>query len=294
MALVAGDTIDALMRRVDAAGGEEGTVGSAEAIKACIEVNRKLQEAQKIRLAKIDAALALNTSTQTRIRNLVAQAQKERKAERQATARGGRPHRTPGKPFFVDAQGAHPPKNPDAELRATNKSNKMPLVYTMSKWNDETRKKLVKNVRSVMLKVVMENQLESMEAMTPDQVVESGQKIASMTDEELVRATAGKELNWEEVVKLSGLKRSAAACRVQWATVDDPTIRHPDVHKWTKEEDIKLIELAQKNENHDWEAIAAELGTSRTATACITRFNRSLNGGMQKTGQHRSPTQTEP
>ena len=34
--------------------------------------------------------------------------------------------------------------------------------------------------------------------------------------------------------------------------------------RWTKEEELKLLELVAKYEEHDWESITAELGTGRS------------------------------
>jgi hypothetical protein len=127
-----------LSRRVD------GALNGPERVSACIAVNRRLQEAHRTQLAKIDAALALNTTTQSAVRTKVNAAQKQRRIERLNAAPGARPKRTPGRPFFVDNKGAHPPRNPDGELRHVRFKEKMPLVYTTKKWVAADKIKLTK------------------------------------------------------------------------------------------------------------------------------------------------------
>ena len=108
----------------------------------------------------------------------------------------------------------------------------MPLIYKTKKWTPSDREKLVKAVRSQMQKVVVERTMELQGDEAEPTLFE---EVASMSDDALVEATADAALDWEEIVSYTGMKRTtAAACQLQWATVDNPTIRHPDAHLWQK------------------------------------------------------------
>src|SRR4051812_2001987 len=52
---------------------------------------------------------------------------------------------------------------------------------------------------------------------------------------------------------------------------------------WSKDEDKRLLKLAQERNMHDWLGVARDLGTNRTALACLQRFQRALNPAFTKT-----------
>lgn len=72
-------------------------------------------------------------------------------------------------------------------------------------------------------------------------------------------------------VYLSG-RHSAKECRSFWNLY-----LHPSINKsnWTQEENEKIHQLVQKYKTQNWDAIAAELGTSRTGfQTCIHYFSK--------------------
>jgi hypothetical protein len=52
--------------------------------------------------------------------------------------------------------------------------------------------------------------------------------------------------------------------------------------KWTKDEDNKLKELVVKYENQNWDTVAQELGTQRSAYQCMFQYQTRLNDSLRK------------
>ena len=154
----------------------------------------------------------------------------------------------------------------------------MPLVFKTAKWSKADREALLTGVRNEMKRAVMEHTIDP-EGDTTQRSAE----INAMSDEALVRATEDLPLDWGQVVKFSKLKRDPAACRVQWAQVDNPLVRNESL-RWDKEEEIGLLELAKSHDHHEWTKIAAELGTQRTPAACLMKYQRTLNGESLRSG----------
>ena len=143
-----------------------------EALHDCIEMNRKLQEVQRQQISAVDAALINNAALQASVRAKVNLAAKSRRTEGPSALPSTRPKRMPGRQFFVDRKGSHPPRNPDADLRHVRFKEKMPLIYTTKQWKAADRLNLVKSARSVMQKMVMEQTMEfhcDADDVTPEQ-----------------------------------------------------------------------------------------------------------------------------
>mmetsp|Transcript_15846 Transcript_15846/g.17889 ORF Transcript_15846/g.17889 Transcript_15846/m.17889 type:complete len:493 (+) Transcript_15846:431-1909(+) len=84
-----------------------------------------------------------------------------------------------------------------------------------------------------------------------------------------------KKIVWSKITKIFN-GRSCKQCRERWINHLDPTVRKCE---WTKEEDTKLLQLADKNP-HKWAKIARFL-PGRTENMVKVRWN-ALNRQMQK------------
>jgi len=88
------------------------------------------------------------------------------------------------------------------------------------------------------------------------------------------------EYDWMKIsaVDLAGF-HSAEECRAMWHNYLHPMIRKT---KWTVDEDNKLKELVVKYKNQNWDAIAQELGTHRSAYQCMFQYQTRLNDSLRK------------
>jgi len=88
------------------------------------------------------------------------------------------------------------------------------------------------------------------------------------------------EYDWMKIsaVDLAGF-HSPEECRSMWHNYLHPMIRKT---KWIVDEDNKLKELVVKYKNQNWDAIAQELGTHRSAYQCMFQYQTRLNDSLRK------------
>jgi len=88
------------------------------------------------------------------------------------------------------------------------------------------------------------------------------------------------EYDWMKIsaVDLAGF-HSSDECRAMWHNYLHPMIRKT---KWTVDEDNKLKELVVKYKSQNWDAIAQELGTHRSAYQCMFQYQTRLNDSLRK------------
>ncbi|GFG36437.1 hypothetical protein Cfor_00680 [Coptotermes formosanus] len=88
------------------------------------------------------------------------------------------------------------------------------------------------------------------------------------------------EYDWMKIsaIDLAG-NHSPDECRAMWHNYLHPMIRKT---KWTADEDNKLKELVVKYKNQNWDAIAQELGTHRSAYQCMFQYQTRLNDSLRK------------
>ncbi|PSN48420.1 hypothetical protein C0J52_08626 [Blattella germanica] len=89
-----------------------------------------------------------------------------------------------------------------------------------------------------------------------------------------------KEYDWMKISAqdLQG-HHTPDECRAMWHNYLHPKIKKT---KWSTEEDNKLIELANKYNNQNWDAIANELGTQRSGYQCMCQYQTRLNDSLKK------------
>ncbi|KAK4056660.1 hypothetical protein OIO90_002212 [Microbotryomycetes sp. JL221] len=78
-------------------------------------------------------------------------------------------------------------------------------------------------------------------------------------------------LDWDRIASFVKT-RSVAECRIQWLQNDHPLINKK--RKWPKSELDKLFQIAKEHNERDWQKIADELGTRRTAIDCLRQYRK--------------------
>ena len=91
------------------------------------------------------------------------------------------------------------------------------------------------------------------------------------TDEQIFVKADIDQIDWLKIAKidLNG-NWSSTECRLVWLNVCNPTINQG---KWTQAEFKQLVELARKHNEHNWDEIALELNTNRSAYLCLKRYH---------------------
>ncbi|CAG8512965.1 3741_t:CDS:10 [Cetraspora pellucida] len=212
-----------------------------------LELNRKLQKELDRIKSGIDAALQRNIILQERLTRM---RQKEAEVGGYSRSVQETPSvRTFGPPFFVDSEGNTPPENEDTSVR--------PLIFkrTLSEKDALRRGVQDHNMRREALRAMREGRsIQSVEKMS---------KILFLYNVE--------EINWSQIAKQYVPTKTKEECIIQWTNHDHPCINNDE---WTTLETKKLLEIVEQNNCRNWQKIALELGTNRTAAECFKQYNK--------------------
>ncbi|KAG2387312.1 hypothetical protein C9374_001644 [Naegleria lovaniensis] len=108
------------------------------------------------------------------------------------------------------------------------------------------------------------------------------ENISKMPGEELENIETSK-IDWEKVAMYHVKTRKPEECRKYWEIELAKDIKKEN---WTKEEDLKLLRVAEDYKGHDWEKIAEKMYENQELTRrpihCFRRYQRSLNTNMMR------------
>ncbi|XP_013790024.1 snRNA-activating protein complex subunit 4-like [Limulus polyphemus] len=200
-------------------------------------------------------------------------------------------------PYFKDSTGRCAPPNEDTLIKKANKEITA-YLHPSRPWSKEDRKQLLavvtENARELAMEQVMTrkdilsekilqgdlNQVKSDEIEEKLKETEAEiKRIKKMSIHDLL-SRVGDRLDWMKIstTNLEGL-RSPEACELMWTNVVHPAIRKD---KWTKAEDQRLRMIAAKWGERNWDEIAKDLHSNRTAFQCMERYQSKLNSQLQK------------
>ncbi|KAL7751767.1 hypothetical protein RI367_002767 [Sorochytrium milnesiophthora] len=212
------------------------------------------QKTEMIR--RIQGALGVNRSLQSEIRQ-----QLDTIDEMMRSKRLHEEHkklvRAPHYSYFADDNGNLPPPNADTLARR----NEPPVYYALRKWKEEERETLRRAVRNSCAEYLVCNGLMSID------------RVAAMDDKEVCGRTPPEQIDWEQVAYAYFSGRSPTDCKTQWISWDDVRFAQGPA---SGTEVKNVVALAQKYQEHNWRAIAAELKVPRSAAWAFQTYNRHL------------------
>ncbi|KAG8447512.1 hypothetical protein GDO86_014858 [Hymenochirus boettgeri] len=200
------------------------------------------------------------------------------------------------KPYFKDKiTGLGPPTNVDMQDRASL-GIKAYEEFACRNLKSDDYEELKRAVYSDSLQRMLQPKLLKVEylqqkmAKTEDevqkkiiskQICEAEKEIEDINQlpEEAIFGKRTDERDWDKIsnIHFSG-ELTADRVRQIWQNKG-----HPGINKgeWTKEEFLKLSEIAERYDYLNWEAIAQELGTKRTAFQCLQKY-QSCNQNIKR------------
>lgn len=216
-------------------------------ITEVLKYNRELQVNLQKKIAAVEAAIARNINLQNKLKHL-----KNNQFSSETKTKDF------GPPFFVDIYGNTPPKNDDIHLR------ERPKKFKPIKWIQQEKDALAQgvydqNFRRECLKAMQSNQLL-------DTVLEKDSQYFLINVE---------GLDWCELSKQYVQNKTPEECIIQWTTHEHPSINKSE---WTAAETRKLRQIASRHNNRNWQRIATELNTNRTAADCFKQWNKQTSG----------------
>lgn len=241
------------------------------AISRALQVNRELQGRLRKTLAVCELAEEVAEKQQ---RLLVQRAEKKTESKRL-------PRR--GASFFTESGNprATPPANSHAAARAIFREKKLQSLNDRP-WTVQ---------EGDMLLQALETQLR--EEVFREVYVDEIQKASSYAEKRGMYQKLSDQLqtwtlmkmwhfrkcktDWvriSQMLEKMGVQRHPRSCYVHFILVRDPRINH---EAWTKEEDKGLFAAVAKCQGYDWEGVAQQVGTGRTAYQCFARYQQKLN-----------------
>ncbi|KAJ8285587.1 hypothetical protein GJAV_G00028520 [Gymnothorax javanicus] len=200
------------------------------------------------------------------------------------------------KPYFKDkATGLGPPGNPETREKM-NLGTRTYDEMKIRKWEGWQKTLLLNSIVSDTMKRMLQPKLSKLDYLNEkmskaedmekhilqkqiDQIDKEIDDISSMREEQLM-GSRHDDHDWEKIsnIDFEGT-RTAEDIRKFWVNY-----LHPSINKssW-KEDEIEKLKIIVENRNFcDWEQIAEELGTNRTAFMCLQTHQRYINKGFKK------------
>ncbi|NXM91410.1 SNPC4 protein, partial [Oenanthe oenanthe] len=254
--------------------------------ETCLQMNHVYQEVIKEKIEEVELLIAQNKKQQKEIIS-------ELNGPKPAKAGDGRslpPNVFLGhfmKPYFKDKiTGIGPPSNEDAKEKAAQGIKSFEQLQS-TKWKTREKTLLQKSVASdrlqrllqpKLLKLSYWNQkLEKVKTDTERQILEKQIKDLEQEIEEINQLPEGDlignrydEHDWDKIsnIHFDG-QRSSEELRKFWQNWEHPSINKKE---WTEEEIENLKQIAAKHNYLDWQTVAQELGTNRTAFQCLQKY----------------------
>ncbi|XP_073455760.1 snRNA-activating protein complex subunit 4 isoform X2 [Aquarana catesbeiana] len=255
----------------------------------CLQMNLVYQAVIEEKLQELEVLLAQNKEQQEELMWELA----GRKTQRAGTTKLYPLNLALGhfmKPYFKDkVSGLGPPANQEMRERSAHvvKAFKE-LVHKNWKPTDslELRKAIFSDTLQKMLQPKMlkieylqqkhENTKNDIEKkILTKQIQEAEREIDDINQlkEDVLLGQRTDSHDWDKIsnINFEGIHTPERLCRI-WQNYE-----HPHINKevWSEEEIEKLKQIAKDHNFVDWQAIAQELGTQRTAFQCLQTFQRN-------------------
>ncbi|XP_055952564.1 snRNA-activating protein complex subunit 4-like isoform X2 [Argiope bruennichi] len=267
-----------------------------EKIASCSSLNMKLQYAVNKLLSKVQYTLDKRRKDKIAVEEYLEEVDNKNQLTKLKAKKYFKPISLFASPYFRDVRGMAPPENEDTTKKRENhditayvqpprpwmlfeKHMLINAVYSNCLGFILKPYKTRRNYLRDKLKDDLKNLTEAEEASLKKQIKEIEKEINKQCrkyrDEVIIEAK--DHIRWHEIA-LDGY-RTGDECEIMWNNYMSIFVKKDP---FTEEEDRKLKELVEKYSGKNWDAIAEELQTGRSAIQCFERYQRSLNTAMHK------------
>ncbi|XP_018419565.1 PREDICTED: snRNA-activating protein complex subunit 4 [Nanorana parkeri] len=261
----------------------------------CLQMNLVYQAVIEEKLQELEVLIAQNKEQQEELMWELA----GRKTQRAGTSKLYPLNLAIGhflKPYFKDkVTGVGPPANPEMKERSVL-IVKTFQELTTKKWRSSDTLELRKAIFSDTLQRMLQPKMLKVEYLQQKhqntksdiekkiltkQIHEAEREIDEINQlqEDALLGQRHDAHDWDKIANINfeEVHTSDRLCRM-WQNYEHPHVNKED---WTEEEIEKLKEIATDHNFVDWQAIAQELGTNRTAFQCLQMF-QSTNKGFKR------------
>ncbi|BDA41807.1 probable snRNA-activating protein complex subunit 4 [Coccomyxa sp. Obi] len=248
-------------------------------VERALAANRRLQSRLVDILAAVDRAILRNAETQAKLmHNAEAWPRVGRYRGMRETTNavwGTADTRVVGPSRFWVADRRVPEPNADA-LKTAPAFQYLPHFFRDSSWTQQEQERLQRAILQAVYKARSGRMLLAPQQGDPG-TSQGGVELALDSPGVEAEVDAFGTEEWEEIARLGSSGRSGHECSMQWAHRLRPSL---NLGPWSAEEDAKLVKLQLQYGMHSWEDVARELGTGRTAAACLAQYQRCHNATL--------------
>ncbi|KAL8174559.1 UNVERIFIED_CONTAM: Myblike DNAbinding domain-containing protein, partial [Gekko kuhli] len=257
-----------------------------ETPETCLQMNLVYQEVIEEKIKEVSILLSQNKEQQEKLTRQLAGPRVAKSSDGKAMpANVFLGHFM--KPYFKDkTSGVGPPANSDAREKAVQGIKPFEDLIT-TKWKSREKLLLRQSVVSDHLQHLLQPKLLKVEYLTDKlersrdemekqiltkqiQEVECEMNNIEQLPEEVLLGNRLDKHDWDKIanVNFEGT-RSAKELQKYWQNSEHPSINKKE---WSEEEIKKLRGIAARRKCLNWDTIAQELGTQRTAFQCLQKF----------------------
>nr|CAD7399122.1 unnamed protein product [Timema cristinae] len=201
-----------------------------------------------------------------------------------------------GAPYFKDSSFFPAPPNQDVQLKKARNEINIIDISQARRWRSQDKTILEKAVKKQEIeKLLVKNKTDELTLLENLKQCPGKDKITLQEKLDDLKATA-VEISSRSLADLVGDKwveydwmrisvtdfknqHTPEECRGMWFGYVHPAIvRSP----WTHQEDMRLKEVALSFKCQDWEQIAEDVGTGRTAYQCMCQYQMRLNENLKR------------
>nr|CAD7424423.1 unnamed protein product [Timema monikensis] len=201
-----------------------------------------------------------------------------------------------GAPYFKDSSFFPAPPNQDVQLKKARNEINIIDISQARRWRSQDKTILEKAVKKQEIeKLLVKNKTDELTLLENLKQCPGKDKITLQEKLDDLKATA-VEISSRSLADLVGDKwveydwmrisvtdfknqHTPEECRGMWFGYVHPAIvRSP----WTHQEDMRLKEVALSFKCQDWEQIADDVGTGRTAYQCMCQYQMRLNENLKR------------
>ncbi|XP_049435643.1 snRNA-activating protein complex subunit 4 isoform X1 [Epinephelus fuscoguttatus] len=281
---------------------EESELGLSMSAESCLQMNLVYQQVVQETLDQLETLLTHNHRLQKELLSQLSGPIKESSREQPAPSSFQQPI---GmylgrflKPYFKDKlTGLGPPANQETKEKASRLTGCLDdKKLKMKRWGSWQKTLLINSIAKDSLRRLIQPKLSRVDYLSQklSSAAETDrqqlrQQMDSLEKEiDLIRAKKEEELlgdrydehDWQKIsnIDFEGT-RDAEDIRSFWQNY-----LHPSINKtaWSKEEVHQLKEVSRRHVERNWETIAAELGTGRTAFLCLQTFQRFASDSLKR------------
>ncbi|XP_027140161.1 snRNA-activating protein complex subunit 4 isoform X2 [Larimichthys crocea] len=280
----------------------ESELGLSASVDSCLQMNLVYQQVVQETLDQLETLLDQNHRQQKEVTSQLSGPIKESSREPGPPSSCQQPiNMFLGrffKPYFKDKlTGLGPPANEETKLKTVRMSgcleNKKLKVKRWASWqktlliDSVSRDGLRRLIQPKLSRVdYLTQKLSSAEETDRQQLREQIDSLEREIDllrekkEEELIGDRYEEHDWQRIsnIDFEGTKE-AEDLRSFWQN-----FLHPSINKssWSQQEVEELKEVSRRHGERDWESIAEELGTGRTAFLCLQTFQRFVSDSLRR------------